>query len=53
VINNRIQNNWDEAFYSMYGELRKSKFLTSVYKVQNRIYDNNLNSIVYIGDPKS
>ena len=57
VINNRIQNKnkWGGAFYSMYGELRKSKFLTSVYEEQNKnkIYDNNRNSIVYIGNPKS
>jgi hypothetical protein len=52
VINNRIQNKnkWDGAFYSMYGELRKSKFLTSVYEERNKnkIYDNNWNSVMYI-----
>ena len=50
VINNRVQNKWGSLFH-----LRDSRFLTSVYEERNKnkIYDNNLNSIVYIGNPKS
>lgn len=53
VINNRIPDKWGSTFY--YKKLRDSRFLTSIYEERNKnkIYDNNLNSIVYIGNPKS
>jgi hypothetical protein len=52
IINNRIPDMWGRPFY--YKELRDSKFLTSVYEERNknRIYDNNQNSVVYIGNHK-
>ena len=52
VINNRIPDKWGRPFY--YKELRDSRFLTSVYEERNknRIYDNNQNSVVYIGNHK-
>jgi hypothetical protein len=53
VINNRIPNKWGGTFH--YEKLRDSKFLTSVYEERNKnkIYDNNQNSMWYIGNPKS
>jgi hypothetical protein len=53
VINNCIPDKWGSPFY--YKELRDSKFLTSIYEEwnKNKIYDNNQNSVVYIGNHKS
>jgi hypothetical protein len=53
IINNCIPDKWGSPFY--YKELRDSKFLTSVYEERNKnkIYDNNQNSVVYIGNHKS
>jgi hypothetical protein len=53
VVNNRISDKWGSTFY--YKKLGDSKFLTSIYEDRNKkkIYDNNQNSMWYIGNPKS
>jgi hypothetical protein len=53
IVNNCIPNKWGSTFY--YKKLRNSRFLTSIYEERNKnkIYDNNQNSVVYIGNHKS